>query len=140
MRRYAPHLVIVVGTLLLLYVSSPVEQALHAARSRTFTEAWGLFTVRFLLLATTGWLLALPHWWQVVQRRRGLVVNVGILSLYALPGLVFTAASSLSGVALVLGSWIDLWMLYRGGGQLVGGLLIGFGIGQSLTSRETARL
>lgn|GEM_PF-4917689 len=134
MKRFAPHLAILLGTILMLYVGSQVSWVLTTTRRANYTESWGWFTLRVLVLAVIGLLLSAPTWLPAVKQRQGYSIRIGILALYVIPGAILAMSASISNFLAIFGSWYG-W-ISAGSAGTIGSLLIGYGVGQSITRTE----
>lgn len=121
------HLIASIGSLLLVLLAALVQEAGVRASSRQGSIAWGYHGAALALWALAGFVLARP----VSGARRQRKADWGIALPYLVPGLI--AALALPGYYLagsvgvpVLG-WTDGFVRY--GGNLLGALLVGYGLG-----------
>lgn len=139
MKRLVPHLVCVAAVCVLLVFSSQITNVMAAEVSRTWKTPAGLYVIKGLLFVLIGFLLTVPGWW---GSEKAVSINWAILFTYVLPGTVLVGSTLLVqwlvaafGPEVRGGAAATISFLYeaaRGGGQSVGGIMVGFGIGRAL--------
>ncbi|HYF94981.1 MAG TPA: hypothetical protein VD969_22425 [Symbiobacteriaceae bacterium] len=140
MRRMLPHVIAVGGTIMLGWWATLVRQAGAAVSARELGMSWSHYYGAFVLWTLAGLCLALPTVATALAGPRRFAIHWPTLVLYGAPGLALALMSSLWMLAGSLGlSWIPDWFpfMHRYGGELMGSLLVGFGVAQALTHRAT---
>jgi hypothetical protein len=133
------------GIFVLLYMSGRLEVVVRLEAQRTWNLPVALYLLHTLLFVLIGFLLVVPGHW---TRRRELSLDLGVLGTYLLAGsflvgsaVLVQAFMRLFGPHIESGVWSVITamnVLANGGARSVGGVLIGYGIGQALFKEGAA--
>lgn len=130
-RRLGPHLITIVGTLVLPFLIGWLDHAARLQRAKAFAEPWALELAMTLLVILASLMLLAPTWWSKLSLR-AVRVDWPILLCYLLPGVAMVSLRLLPGIYNafpVLAEAAGYWTT-----RLLGGILIGTGLVRSLTA------